>query len=352
MSACACVRVFLQAPLNLIYGPCCAAPPRFDRFVVVTTTGADGTESTPIPQFTTSYFYHEESQDQSIVVALQQPGIVYYGATPSFCGREGACTAGGVYDGKPSLHPLALVLAGPTGVSNVTVPPGFAGTVHTMQPLRTPHQFCILHPNVTMFSGGKLYVPLCRPDPAVEIPWQPGYVSVIAPSWVSIYPLGNASVDPEYQTYTAAVNSTAEIGQGLTRMTIAARNQKNGRWSTYNNFVPLYFVFDEAQAKAHPTVSIHVLIHADVTAGASTPLPKWQVLTVSLVPTPNVSPLPSRLITSFTWASPDLLLGGTEGSFLQMYRQLGFNTVPLVSASGSARATSSMFPGNRTGDTP
>lgn len=303
----------------------------------------------PTPEFTTSYFYHEESASLSIVVALQQPGIVYYGATPSFRGREGGCTAGGVYDGKPSLHPLALVLAGPDGAVNDTIPAGFAGTVHKMVPLRTPHQFCILNPKITLFAGGKLYLPLCRPDPKNEIPRQPGFVSVIAPSWLSIYPLGNATADPAYQDYPATINATTAVGGGLVRTTFAAGNARNPRWSTYNNFVPLYFDFAPEHARGGQTVTLSVLIHAEMEDGGRVAAPLWQSLQCTLAPTPTVTPLPTRLVTSFTWASQNLLLGGERGNFLQTYRQLGFNTVPLVGSSGKAGTAPSMFPGNRTG---
>ena len=179
----------------------------------------------------------------SIVVPMQQPGIVYYGATPSFRGREGACTAGGVYYDTAATHPLALVLAGPDGgTGNESLPPGFVGAVHHMVPLPTPHQFCITAPNITLFSGSKLYTPLCRPDPAQEIPKQPAFVSLIAPDWLKVFPLSNASVDPPYlsNAFVAHVNATKPaVAKGATRTTFATSNLKSGRWSTYNNHVPL-----------------------------------------------------------------------------------------------------------------
>ena len=81
-------------------------------------------------------------------------------------GRAGRCTAGGEYDGRPSTHPAALVVAGPDGnTGNQTIPAGFAGTVHRLPALPTPHRFCIVDPNVTLFAGAQLNIPLCRPDP-------------------------------------------------------------------------------------------------------------------------------------------------------------------------------------------
>ena len=120
------------------------------------------------PSFKTT-FGGQASESGSIVLSFQQPGIYYYGATPIFEGRMGGSSAGGVYDGRPSLHPTALVVAGPDGgTNNQTIPAGFAGTVHKMQPLLTPRQFCIIAPNLTIFSGSQIrcefmfYV--CRPQ--------------------------------------------------------------------------------------------------------------------------------------------------------------------------------------------
>jgi hypothetical protein len=109
---------------------------RFDRFVQIPSV--DGS----IPLFVTSFFYREESASGSIVVTEQEPGIYFYGATPSYHGRPGQCTAGGEHDGKPSEHPTALILAGPDGsLNNQSLPPGFAGWVTLDTHLHYTHLF-------------------------------------------------------------------------------------------------------------------------------------------------------------------------------------------------------------------
>lgn len=210
---------------------------RFDRFVQVdgidnvgdSDLATGGSLSGQPPLFTTAYFAHQESESGTIRLAFQQPGIYYYGATPSYQGRAGRCTAGGEYDGRPSPHPTAIVVAGPHGEVNASLPSGFAGPVHHTLPLASPHQFCIINNNITLFSGCKAYVPLCRPDAKQEIPPQPRFASVIVPSWLEVHPESN-----DTSAYTAILNNSVDISGRRRRYTF-----QSTRWSTYNDFVPL-----------------------------------------------------------------------------------------------------------------
>ena len=94
--------------------------------------------------------------------------------------------------------------------------------------------------------------------------------------------------------------------------------------------MPLYFTFDASQVGK--TMSMAVLIHAELDDAASVPTSDWQHLSIRCVAMPQVA-LPKQLMTSITWSSDDSLLldNGAEYSFLRAYRSLGFNTVPLVS---------------------
>ena len=307
---------------------------RFDRFVLGFNLSASP------PQFQTSGVYRQESASGSIVVSFQQPGVYFYGATPSFHGRVGGSSAGGVYDGRPSVHPTALVLAGPDGgTNNQTVPADFAGAVHHLKPLPTPHQFCIFEHNLTVFSGSQLRIPLCRPDPKMEIPHQPAFTSVVAPSWLMLRGRNNqtcrtCSSGPNLVSW---LNNTAQLAGGRTRYTF---HSPIGRWSIYNNFVPLFVTFDESHANGGGTaadaVELSVLIHADVSDAATVPLSSWQTLSALCVTTPQL-PLPARLVTSITWSDEDFFLDEVDQpidgprSFLAMYRRLGFNTLPKKS---------------------
>lgn len=227
---------------------------RFDRFVQTSAPGASP------PQFASSFAYHQESASGSVDLAFQQPGIYYWGATPSYRGRAGRCTAGGEYDARPSMHPLALVVAGPDGAVNATLPSGFQGAVHRVQPLATPHQFCITATNVTLFAGGRLYVPLCRPDPHQEIPQQPPFASIVVPEWMAV--AGNSN---ETSAYESVVNETAPAGDGRVRVTFYSR-----RWSTYNNYGASRAQHVDAWSDKLPftIVSSHVCFFAATMCGA------------------------------------------------------------------------------------
>ena len=306
---------------------------RFNRFVPGFNLSASP------PQFRASGVYREESASGSIVVSFQQPGVYFYGATPSFQGRTGGSSAGGVYDGRPSVHPTALVLAGPDGsTNNQSVPADFAGAVHHLKPLPTPRQFCLIEKNMTVFSGSQLRLPLCRPEPSIEIPHQPAFASVVAPSWLTLRGRNNQTCRTcSGPALVSWLHSSAELGGGRTRYTF---HSPIGRWSIYNNFVPLFVTFNDTQAKSDPTaadaVELAVLIHDNASDATTVPLSSWQTLSVLCVTTPQL-PLPRRLMTSITWSDEDIFLDELEQpedgpqSFVAMYRRLGFNTVPKKS---------------------
>eukprot|EP01048_Picozoa_sp_COSAG05_P015252 COSAG05_NODE_1817_length_4029_cov_20.545300_3_plen_227_part_00 len=73
---------------------------------------------------------------------------------------------------------------------------------------------------------------------------------------------------------------------------------------------------------------MHSELH-DADGGTS---PLFSSAELHCVPTPVMPRLPSKFITSITWATPEMLFEGSspdgEFSFLGTYRKLGFNTVP------------------------
>jgi hypothetical protein len=234
---------------------------------------------------------------------------------------------------------------------NHTLLPGFAGRVHHVRPLRTRHQFCLFERNLTIFSGAQLRLPLCRPAKA-EQPPQPGFISIVAPRWLTIEPLNNftcvgcrgaAKLKAALNSSTAVPGSRAEE-EKLVRSTFAALgtrlaalcflplpaahwapplgnhqkppdpehpNPKHqyvdgflpGRWSTYNNYAPFFLSFSpEHEGKV---VDVSALIHATPTEGAKVPSSRWQAVRIRCVKAPLLSGAaqPRRLVTSITWAS-------------------------------------------------
>ena len=121
-----------------------------------------------------------------------------------------------------------------TSVGNQSVLPGFAGHVHHVQPLETKHQFCLFEYNLTIFSGAQLRLPLCRPAKA-EQPPQPGFISIVAPRWLTIEALNNLTCVGcrGAAKLKAALNSTTVLpgssssGEKLVRSTFAALGKQN-----------------------------------------------------------------------------------------------------------------------------
>jgi hypothetical protein len=159
------------------------------------------------------------------------------------------------------------------------------------------------------------------------------------PAWLSVHGLNNGS--SRNPTHISTLNATEELPGNRIRYTFAATNS---RWSTYNNYVPLYTTFaaDHAgnRTQPQPPVVLPVLIHATPTDAKAIPVVSWQQLRVRFAATPNLLTVPKRLVTSFTWADTSLLYDppGTPPDqpwpFLTLYRGLGFNTVPMVSMPG------------------
>jgi hypothetical protein len=330
---------------------------RFDRYFASNLTASP-------PQFAADFFFNQHSGTGSIVRTFQEPGVYYWGVTPTFEGRAGGATAGGVFAScgkqkfsaghqacEPATHPTALVVTGPNGEDgNQTVVPGFAGTVHHVKKLRTEHQFCIFERNLTVFSGVQVRVPLCRPGRG-EQPPQPGFMSIVAPSWMTVHPLNNLTCARcRNAAKGPALNSTKVLAGGLVRYTFAALGnmqrpedpeKPNARyvdgylpvhWSTYNNYAPLYLSF--APSHEGKVAEISVMIHRLPKDGTTVPVSKWQTLQLRCIKAPLLKEVPKRLVTSITWATigEDLFMDKPESDFwLETYKGLGFNTVPQKS---------------------
>lgn len=322
---------------------------RFDRFV------RSDSGSTSPPQFSSSYFYHQESADGSLRLTFQQPGIYFYAALPSWQGCDGGSSAAGRGGGGTTRHPrgnekwtspTALVVRGANGkTGNQSIPAGFAGDVHELTPLMLPHQFCIIERNMTVFSGSQLRLPLCKESLNGAHNPQPGLVSVVAPSWLQLQGQNSRTCRtcPSHEGLNGAMNSSildssARLPGGLTRWTFRS---PSARWARYNDFAPLYVSFDPIHATSTTVMAMHVMIHSDPTAAVSTSLAKWQTLNIRTVATPQM-PLPKRLVTSLTWTDRSLFLdddsssssGSGGGDYMATYRRLGFNTVPWTDMVG------------------
>ena len=216
-------------------------------------------------------------------------------------------------------------------------------------------------------------IPLCRPDPKHEIPEQPRFMSIIVPTWLSVFPLSNST-----SHYVASLNRTSHLPpthftgnngpmvkspaiiytfQPYSVETAMGKKLPKPRWSVYNNEVGLYFVFDSTAYMGVMT-EVRVKIHDQLSDAQHAT--GWQTLRATMAPAPHTS-LPKKLTTSITWGTASMLYSGPGAggtySFLDTYKKLGFNTVPLVSINHYYRGVSKgpveiqrmAYAGNRTG---
>jgi hypothetical protein len=280
----------------------------------------------------------------AINLTFTAPGIWFYGGSGerNGLGQEApsACPCGHIHGDQrncPCDRPLALVIPFLNG-SRPSLPAGFVGHVHVVQALKTPHQFCIIQPNVTAFAGSQLKIPLC-PKEGDEIPHQPRFATFLAATWLTVVGKSN---DTNPTSTKAVLNSSKHIppGHGPAAGNAEARLQQTfdggGRWEIYNDFVRAYLTF--AQQHVGKSVTMHVLLHDnldELTAVEADPS-KWQRLSIELVATPDLRPLlawgKTKLMTALTWTDAGLFFNGTtiDGnySYLETYARFGFNTVP------------------------
>jgi hypothetical protein len=284
-----------------------------------------------------------------VVVSFAVPGIYFYGVATERHGLDGADSAGGgrAWPGNlpvclgcvPHTTPVAIFVTDVNGCTgNDSLPEGFVGPIYRMpRPLPSAYMLCLVTTNVTLFPGAHLYLPLCTNPPPTSVGVH-YYASVRAPAWLAVDLAGSSSkrIVPAAQTADSMVTTTAKIS-------MASMQHHHG------GTLPLYVAFVDANAGA--TFSLQLSMHA-TPAPPSNDSAEWQTLMAHTVATPSV-PLPSKLLTSITWAGPELLYSGNISgtmSMLETYRSLGFNTVPYLLRFTDSYANGSflLHPKNRT----
>jgi hypothetical protein len=297
----------------------------------------DATDPTKFPSWNLPRV--EADRNFSYVLRYATSGIFYWGAAPSCQGRMMALTAGGHlgYDGESATHPTALVVADAEGRVDATLPANFTGAIFHVTPLAPSDNysgFCLTLTNLTVFSGVGVNFPLCKTNSPAQVPEPPAafgpqlhFVSVILPSWLHVFPTTNRSSAAEY---VPTLNHTVALAGG--RILTTFWNREARPWfASAGPSVHLSFTF--ASKHAGKTVKLQLLLHDRLSEANSRTQSRFSVAELSCVHTPVV-PLPRRLITSVTWATPELLFDGSspDGTFrfLDTYTQLGLNTVPSV----------------------
>lgn len=287
----------------------------------------------PRLNFVPSFGLHQTRDGDRCAINLTftAPGVWFYGLQANRNGlTQAASTACNQTDPytAPCENPLALVIPHLNG-SHPGLPAGFVGPVHVVQPLRTPHQFCMISPAATAFSGAQLKVPLCHVL-GVSIPPQPRFASILAPVWLTVLGKTNLTA-PSYTTSYLNQSKTLSPGQGPTAGSTEPRLQQtfygggliSSRWEIYNDFIRFYLTFPDAHAGK--SVPVHLLLHdtlEELEAVEANPV-LWQSLSVNLVRTPDLRPLlgwnrdKPTLMTALVWTDSGLFLNATtpDGSY-------------------------------------
>ena len=320
--------------------------------------------------------FHQTAARCSINVSFSKPcAVSYFGVTGARNGiSQQVASAGGDWD-HACEHPTAIVTPCLNGTLP-SLPAGFGGPVHRTQPLRTAHQFAIISPELTVFAGSQIKLPIAK-DISTAIPKAPRFATILAPAFLAVRPKDNTTT-PTYAAATLNASKPVAAGSGPAKGNGEARLQQtffSTRWGTYNDAVRMYLMFSSEHVGK--TIAAHVLLHDSLDElDAVTKDPAlWQTVQLELVSTPDLRPVlgvgKTSLITSLTWSSAALFftgsVDGTDYSFLETFARLGFNTVPGVGCCSNTvqqswdppkqpwqQPTGDLdrryaFPGNRTG---
>jgi hypothetical protein len=295
----------------------------------------------------------------TVVVAFSVPGIYYWAVSGSRDGAGVVSSAGGT--GSPGCEgcipyttPLALILPGPDGQpGNDTLPAGFAGKTMMLKPLvATPYQLCLVTFNVTVFSGAKLYLPLCAGTDASGASKLAlatmKYAAVRHPAWMTVFFTGAPSNSSAYDG-RATISADSKSHDGALVVTTAPLIAINQLLDFTH--LPVWVQFSDPPSS---TFDLQVTMHESSTPPTASSA-CWQPFTATAVDTPTV-PLPTKLLTSVTFAYDDMLLTSPDGklSMVGLYSQLGFNIVPFMSTQAYlpdpvfGPPPPLLWPGNRT----
>ena len=297
-----------------------------------------------------------QSVNGSIRVAFAAPGLYYWGVTGELQGLHGHSSANGTQCGVenywaeigicapgsaacgadclPFTTPLALKVVGPAGeTGNASLPTGFSGGLPVLlPPLARPYQLCVITTEVTLFSGGRLALPIC--SSASPIPPAAGVnrLSVRAPAWMVV-----STVSGHFAENCVRSNETSSDSFVTTTCDVDVAKHK------VYGMLGLFFRFNETSHAASSgggagsTFTLNLALH-DADAAPST-LTAWQQLTATTVVLPAApASFDTRLVGSITWAEShpvagvgaELLLDHNTMSFVETYARLGFNFVPQI----------------------
>lgn len=280
----------------------------------------------------------------SLLVARSAPGTMYVAVSA----KSGATyDTAGYYDGLSTVASTDIdttahinkivVKTKPESGDGTAITPGFStNTVTSDKIIPANHKFALTKNQITLFSGGMLALPINPGASQTEI-INPKYIEIELPSGISLEQPSTTSFKNKFSIVTSP-----EIASGYHRY----RLEKDGgaNWGLNNAYVNIYPTFADNMAGATSLIMKIRLYNA----GEEGRVDLWQTLPITLEVPPDLQ-LPKRLTTSFSYASTTgglLLNKGADGNidqFLNLYKKLGFNTVPNRLTTENLNTTNLLF---------
>ena len=263
-----------------------------------------------------------------LLVARSAPGIMYVGIKAVSTSNYDST---GYYEGletvlstttDPAAHINKIVIqAKPETAVAPTITVGFSTNIVTSDnKIPANHKFALTKSQITLFSGGVLALPI-NPVSSQTENINPNYIEIELPNGIS---LNQPSVTSFKNKFTEVPTTIS----GYHRYRLE-KDTGTTNWGQNNTYVNIYPTFADSMAGV-ANLQIKMRLY---NLGEEGRTDLWQTLPITLEVPPDLR-LPKRLTTSFSYANIDgglLLNQGTNGNvdqFLNLYKKLGFNTVP------------------------
>lgn len=254
-------------------------------------------------------YWGNYSSKPELIIPINQPGPLYIGFAP--VGEPTYDRHGYYQPQQPAVIRMVVNVRKEDGsLSRVRT---FSDNVYVANSIKGDVKLPVISDSITMFSGGSLAIPINLREFPTEI--DPSSIEIELPKGVVLNTVSGAIVD---------FREVQSLETDYTRFRITKKTGKE--WGTVATIYPTF----PSEMIGCPFLKIRV--RAVASDNALSRNDNWQELPLSLQALPSAK-LPKRLVTSFTWAKAQSLFYSPNGSidaFLNIYKNLGFNTVPNI----------------------
>jgi hypothetical protein len=257
--------------------------------------------------------------------------------------EDNNCTKGAC-NHHTRFQPLAFVIPFENG-SAPALPRGFIGPVYRSLPIPENQRLALLTHAITIFNGGSVFL-RCVHDGGSSFgaAKAPRVIELELPKGITVLNSGEIGKETGLMGFNNVTDVTGVSGGGKVApgyIRVRLDKTPTASWGIYN---VLKLQFEIAVALAGRTFPLGKIRCYSTRTGQQRS-DNWQSLSITVKALVPVPVLPKRLHTSYCWSNPwlfpsDNRTGGL--SSLQMWRTLGFNTIP---GAGSSESTSPSFNG-------